>query len=118
MSAIFNFHYKALSKYLSRVESVGMKMSEIKLDRSPLLGACNSHNKPMQRHSYSDVCLDIFPGKEASSSLHEHALVKINQCGLTRTCRHHVDMTTLVRECDCNWSLRFLWGSEFEINAN
>ena len=24
-------------------------------------------------------------------------------------------MSTLVRACDCNWSVRFLWGSEFEI---
>ena len=29
----------------------------------------------------------------------------------------HVNMSTLVRDCDCNWSLRFLWGSEFEINS-
>ena len=25
-------------------------------------------------------------------------------------------MSTLVRACDCSWSLRLLWGSEFEIN--
>ena len=25
-------------------------------------------------------------------------------------------MTKLVCACDYNWSLRFLWGSEFEIN--
>ena len=43
--------------------------------------------------------------------------LRIKQCGLTWTCRHHVDMSTLVRACDCNWSLRFLWKSEFEINS-
>ena len=26
-------------------------------------------------------------------------------------------MLTLVRDCDFNWSLSFLWGSEFEINS-
>ena len=26
-------------------------------------------------------------------------------------------MSTLVRACDCNWLLRFLWGSEFEIET-
>ena len=31
--------------------------------------------------------------------------------------RPHVNMSTFVRACDCNWSLRFLWGSEFEINS-
>ena len=31
--------------------------------------------------------------------------------------REHVNMSTLVRACDCNWSLWFLWGSEFEINS-
>ena len=25
---------------------------DVEYDRSPLLGACNSHNKPMQRHFY------------------------------------------------------------------
>ena len=49
---------------------------------------------------------------------HEHTLVRIKQCGLTWTCQHHVDMSTLVCACDCNWSLRFLWGSEFEINSS
>ena len=30
----------------------------------------------------------------------------------------HLDLSTLVRACDWNWSLRFQWGSEFEINSN
>ena len=34
------------------------------VSRSLLLGACNSHNKPMQRHVYSNsLFLDIFPEK-------------------------------------------------------
>ena len=28
-----------------------------------------------------------------------------------------IDMLTLVHACDFNCSLRFLWGSEFEINS-
>ena len=35
--------------------------------------------------------------------------------GLTWTYRHQVDMSTLARSCDCNWSLRFLWRSKLEI---
>ena len=30
----------------------------------------------------------------------------------------HVDMSPLVCAHDCNWSLRFLWRSEFETNSN
>ena len=35
-----------------------------------------------------------------------------------RASSEHVDMSTLVRACDSNRSLRFLWASEFEINSN
>ena len=41
-----------------------------------------------------------------------------------KTMQPHVNMWTscrmspLVRSCDCNWSLRLLWGSKFEIHSN
>lgn len=53
------------------------------------LGACNSHDKPMQRQFYRTVYIWIFfPAKYGNSSLHEHALVGIKQCGLACTCQH------------------------------
>ena len=41
--------------------------------------------------------------------------VRIKQCNLTWTFLRHFKLSTLGHACDCNWSLRFLWGSEFEI---
>ena len=34
--------------------------------------------------------------------------------GKDKTMRPHVNMSTLVRSCDCNWSMRFLWGPGFK----
>ena len=82
--------------------------------RSPLLGACNSHNKPVQRHFYRPVYFYIFFLRNRPVP-HEHASTKIKQCGLTWTCRDHVDISP------CLWLqlvTRFLWGSELEINSN
>ena len=79
--------------------------------RSPLLGACNSHNKLGNTTAFLQNSLfsDIFSreiGQLASTWVH---------FGKDKTVRPHVNMSTLVRAYDCNWFLRLLKGSEFEI---
>ena len=101
------------------IEPPEFQTKAVGCSRNQLLGACNSHNKPMQRHFYKQSIFRYFSREIGQfQSIHEHASVRIKHCGLTWTWRHDVGMTTLVRAYDCNWLLRFLCGSEFEINSN
>ena len=86
--------------------------------RSPLLGPCNFHNKPMHRHFYRPVYFWIFFREKGQHQSTRARFGKKKQCGLTWTCRHHFDMSTLIRTWGCNWSLRFQWGTEFEIKID
>jgi len=50
---------------------------ESTLVRSPSLGACNSHTKPMSQDFYRPVYFQAsFPSKKASSRLYGHASVR------------------------------------------
>ena len=75
--------------------------------RSPVPGACNSH---------ISKCNGIFTDESIFRPFSRE--IGLFQTTWARTCRHHVHMSTLVLTCNCNWSLRLLWGSEFEINSN
>ena len=48
---------------------------------SLLLEACNSHNKPMQWYFYRQS-VTYFSRQLGQFGVHEHASVKIKQCGL------------------------------------
>ena len=80
--------------------------------------ACNSINKPMQWHFYRRVNFRYFSRKigQFQSTWARFGEDKTMQPNLNMA--KSVDMSTLVCACVCNWSLRFPWGSEFEINSN
>ena len=62
------------------------------VDRSPLLGACNSHNKPMQRHFYRPVYFSIFFQRNRPVPVFMSTLRGgLNNAALPE----HVDMSTL-----------------------
>ena len=73
-------------------------------------GACNSHNNPVQRH-FTDQSIFRRFSREIGQFQSTWA-----RFGEDKTMRPHVNMSTC--EHDCYWSLRFMWGSEFEINLN
>ena len=55
---------------------------------------------------------------QISNKFAENLIFCSARFGEDKTMRPHMNMSTLVRACNCNWSLRFLWRSEFEINSN
>ena len=57
--------------------------------------------KVLQHALFCDVC-----NRSLCIFAHEHASVRMKQYGLTWTCQHHVDMSTLVRARDCNYSIQ------------
>ena len=61
------------------------------LDRYPLLGACNSHNKPMQRHFSDQSIFRYFPREIGQS---QSTLARF---GKNKTMRPHVNMSTSCR---------------------
>ena len=77
-----------------------------------LLGACNSYNKTVQQHFYRPVYLSYF-----SRQIGQFQSTRA-RFGKDKTMRPRVNMSTLVRAYDCNWLLRCLWGSVFELNSN
>ena len=58
--SVFHFFFKfSISWCLPKKRSEPLGTRLLYLTRSPLLGACNSHNKPMQRHFYRPVYFHI-----------------------------------------------------------
>ena len=51
-------------QYLTKLSGKKLRSKNLNFDWSPLLGACNSHDKPMQWHFHRPVyLLNIFPAK-------------------------------------------------------